>query len=164
MIEAAGASLLYNPPYSPDFNPIEQAFSKLKALLRKAAERTIHGLWNAIGRILDLYSPAECANYLANAGYDADRSKTALAPYSAPSPTLPGDTITVPVPHAFARSSRWPRCVYGGQRRSVAVVGLPILVRMPQTLEAFSFSNDVTAVTSCPFANGFGSSTLLGTP
>ena len=72
MIEAAGASLLYLPPYSPDFNPIEQAFSKLKAHLRKAAERTIHGLWNAIARILDLYSPAECANYFANAGYDAD--------------------------------------------------------------------------------------------
>ena len=72
MIEAAGASLLYLPLYSSDFNPIEQAFSKLKAHLRKAAERTIHGLWNAIARILDLYSPAECANYFANAGYDAD--------------------------------------------------------------------------------------------
>ena len=71
-IEAAGAKLLFLPPYSPDFNPIEQAFSKLKAHLRKAAERTIHGLWNAIGRILDLYSPQECANYFANAGYDAD--------------------------------------------------------------------------------------------
>ena len=71
-IEAAGATLLLLPPYSPDFNPIEQAFSKLKAHLRKAAERTIHGLWNAIGRILDLYSPQECANYFANAGYDAD--------------------------------------------------------------------------------------------
>ena len=58
--------------HSPDFNPIEQAFSKLKAHLRKAAERTIHGLWEAIGRILDLYSPQECANYFANAGYDAD--------------------------------------------------------------------------------------------
>lgn len=72
MIEAVGASLLYLPPYSPDFNPIEQAFSKLKAHLRKAAERTIHGLWNTIGRILDLYSPVECANYFANCGYDAD--------------------------------------------------------------------------------------------
>lgn len=72
MIEAAGASLLYLPPYSPDFNPIEQAFSKLKAHLRKAAARTIHGLWNAIGRILDLYSPAECANFFAKCGYDAD--------------------------------------------------------------------------------------------
>ncbi len=71
-IEAAGARLLFLPPYSPDFNPIEQAFSKLKAHLRKAAERTIHGLWDAIGRILDLYSPQECANYFANAGYDAD--------------------------------------------------------------------------------------------
>jgi transposase len=71
-IEAAGARLLFLPPYSPDFNPIEQAFSKLKAHLRKAAERTIHGLWNAIGRILDLYSPQECANYFENAGYDAD--------------------------------------------------------------------------------------------
>jgi len=65
LIEAAGASLLFLPPYSPDFNPIEQAFSKLKAHLRKAAERTIHGLWTAIGRILDLYSPQECANYFA---------------------------------------------------------------------------------------------------
>lgn len=72
MIEAVGANLLYLPPYSPDFNPIEQAFSKLKAHLRNAAERTIHGLWNAIGRIIDLYSPAECANYFTNAGYDAD--------------------------------------------------------------------------------------------
>jgi transposase len=78
-IEAAGAKLLFLPPYSPDFNPIEQAFSKLKAHLRKAAERTIHGLWNAIGRILDLYPPHECANYFANAGYDAAWSKTALA-------------------------------------------------------------------------------------
>ena len=71
-IEAAGAKLLFLPPYSPDFNPIEQAFSKLKAHLRKAAERTIHGLWDAIGRILDLYSPQECTNYFANAGYGAD--------------------------------------------------------------------------------------------
>jgi transposase len=71
-IEAAGARLLFLPPYSPDFNPIEQAFSKLKAHLRKAAERTIHGLWDAIGRILDLYPPQECANYFVNAGYNAD--------------------------------------------------------------------------------------------
>ena len=64
-IEATGATLRFLPPYSPDLNPIEQAFSKLKAHLRKAAERTIHGLWNAIGRILDLYAPQECANYFA---------------------------------------------------------------------------------------------------
>lgn len=71
-IESIGATLLFLPPYSPDLNPIEQAFSKLKAHLRKAAERTIHGLWNAIGRILDLYSPQECANYFAACGYNAD--------------------------------------------------------------------------------------------
>ena len=71
MIEAAGATLLYLPPYSPDFNPIENAFAKLKALLRKAAERTVDGLWSAIGRSLDTFTPAECRNYFAAAGYDA---------------------------------------------------------------------------------------------
>jgi transposase len=70
-IEAAGARLLFLPPYSPNFNPIEMAFSKLKAHLRKAAERTIHGLWDAIGRIVDLYSPEECSNYFAAADCDA---------------------------------------------------------------------------------------------
>lgn len=69
-IEAAGAKLLYLPPYSPDLNPIENAFSKLKALLRTAAERTIEGLWNAIGRCLDLFKPHECANYFEAAGYE----------------------------------------------------------------------------------------------
>ena len=68
-IEAAGARLLYLPPYSPDFNPIEQAFSKLKALLRKAAERTIDALWNTIGYIIDLFSRDECKNYFINSGY-----------------------------------------------------------------------------------------------
>ena len=72
VIEAAGASLLYLPPYSPDFNPIENAFSKLKALLRKAAERTVEGLWAAIGRLVDLFTLQECANYFAAAGYDPD--------------------------------------------------------------------------------------------
>ena len=71
MIEAAGARLLYLPPYSPDFNPIENAFAKLKALLRKAAERTVAGLWDAIGRLVDAFTPDECANYFAAAGYDA---------------------------------------------------------------------------------------------
>ncbi len=69
-IEAAGASLLYLPPYSPDFNPIENAFAKLKAMLRKAAERTIDGLRSAIGRIIDTFNPTECANYFAAARYD----------------------------------------------------------------------------------------------
>ena len=68
-IEARGAQLLYLPPYSPDLNPIEQAFAKLKALLRAAAERSVDGLWKAIGRLLGRFSPAECANYLANSGY-----------------------------------------------------------------------------------------------
>ena len=72
MIEATGAKLLYLPPYSPDLNPIENAFAKLKALLRKAAERTVEGLWQAIGRLVDLFPPAECANYFAATGYDAD--------------------------------------------------------------------------------------------
>ena len=71
LIEAAGARLLYLPPYSPDFNPIENAFAKLKALLRKAAQRTVDGLWTVIGRLLNLFTPRECANYFAAAGYDA---------------------------------------------------------------------------------------------
>ncbi len=69
-IEAAGASLLYLPPYSPDFNPIENAFAKLKAMLRNAAVRTIDGLWSTIGRVIDTFTPTECANYFAAAGYD----------------------------------------------------------------------------------------------
>ena len=70
-IEAVGAQLLYLPAYSPDFNPIELAFAKLKALLRSAAARTIPDLWDAIRRSLDRFSPAECRAYLAAAGYDA---------------------------------------------------------------------------------------------
>jgi transposase len=72
LIEAAGASLVFLPPYSPDFNPIEKAFSKLKALLRKAAERTVEGLWRSIGRISETFSPTECANYFKACGYDPD--------------------------------------------------------------------------------------------
>lgn len=68
-IEKRGAKLLYLPPYSPDLNPIEQAFSKLKALLRAAKERTIDGLWSRIGNLLDRFSPAECQNYITNCGY-----------------------------------------------------------------------------------------------
>ena len=69
-IEAAGAEILFLPPYSPDLNPIEMAFAKLKALLRKAAERTVNGLWDAIARILKTFQPQECENYFAAAGYD----------------------------------------------------------------------------------------------
>ena len=68
-IAAAGASLLYLPPYSPDLNPIEHLFAKLKALLRKAAARTKDQLWSTIGRLLDTCSSAECANYLDHCGY-----------------------------------------------------------------------------------------------
>lgn len=71
-IERAGAILLFLPPYSPDFNPIEQAFSKLKALLRKAAARTVVTLEAAIATALDAFTPQECANYFANSGYEPD--------------------------------------------------------------------------------------------
>ena len=71
-IARAGATLLYLPPYSPDFNPIENAFAKLKALLRKAAARTIDELWDAIRDALPAFSPAECANYFTAAGYEPD--------------------------------------------------------------------------------------------
>jgi transposase len=68
-IECAGARLLYLPPYSPDFNPIEQAFAKLKALLRKAAARTVDDLWAAIAVALKAFTSAECKNYFVNSGY-----------------------------------------------------------------------------------------------
>jgi transposase len=62
-IEDAGARLLFLPPYSPDFNPIENAFAKLKALLRARAERAISALWDAVGSLIDAFAPSECANY-----------------------------------------------------------------------------------------------------
>ena len=71
LIEAAGARLRYLPPYSPDFNPIENAFAKLKALLRTAAVRTIPALWAAIREAFNCFKPDECRNYLVAAGYDA---------------------------------------------------------------------------------------------
>lgn len=71
-IEAAGAELRFLPPYSPDFNPIEMAFSKLKSFLKKTAARTKDDLWEAIGRGTDLFTPAECQNYFAAAGYNLE--------------------------------------------------------------------------------------------
>jgi transposase len=68
-IRAVGASVLYLPPYSPDLNPIEQFFAKLKALLRKTAARTKEALWEAVGQHLDEFTPEECQNYLAHCGY-----------------------------------------------------------------------------------------------
>ena len=71
-VEARGARLRFLPPYSPDFNPIENAFAKLKALLRKAAERTVKGLWTAVGDLLNAFTPAECANSFSATGYEPD--------------------------------------------------------------------------------------------
>ena len=68
-IRATGATLLYLPPYSPDFNPIEKFFSKLKALLRKAAKRSIDALWKEIGDLLNAVTPDECSNFFASCGY-----------------------------------------------------------------------------------------------
>jgi len=68
-IRAAKAKLFFLPAYSPDLNPIEQAFAKMKTLLRKADARTIDDTWRTIGALFDCFSPTECANYLRNAGY-----------------------------------------------------------------------------------------------
>jgi transposase len=75
-IGAAGARLLFLPPYSPDLNPIEQVFAKLKALLRTAATRTVDALWRTIGQLLDAFTPTQCANYLAHAGYVPSNRET----------------------------------------------------------------------------------------
>lgn len=75
-IVETGAQLRYLPPYSPDFNPIENAFSKLKHLLRSAAERTVEALWNAVGRLLDHFPAQECLRYIRHAGY-GPRTKAA---------------------------------------------------------------------------------------
>ncbi len=71
-IEAAGAELRFLPPYSPDFNPIEMAFAKLKAFLKKTAARTVDDLWDAIAHGIETFTPTECENYLAAAGYDRE--------------------------------------------------------------------------------------------
>ena len=71
-IEAVGATVRFLPPYSPDFNPIEKAFAKLKALLRRAAERSVDALQKTIMRLARLFTPTECANFFAACGYDQD--------------------------------------------------------------------------------------------
>ena len=70
-VRAAGAHLLFLPPYSPDLNPIEMMFAKLKALFRKADRRTVEEAWREVGRLIDLFGPNECAAYLRHAGYGA---------------------------------------------------------------------------------------------
>jgi transposase len=69
-IRQTGAHLLFLPPYSPDLNPIERVFAKLKTLLRKADERSIAAVWHRIGALLPFFSPSECASYISHAGYD----------------------------------------------------------------------------------------------
>lgn len=73
-LKAAGCQLVYLPPYSPDLNPIEQLFAKLKTLLRKHGERTIDALWTRIGQLVGEFSPDECLNYLRHCGYTANQS------------------------------------------------------------------------------------------
>jgi transposase len=71
ILRQAGARLIFLPAYSPDLNPIEQVFAKLKTILRKADERTVDGVWQRIGQLLQCFTPAECSRYLQNAGYAA---------------------------------------------------------------------------------------------
>ena len=68
-IEGVGAQVAYLPPYSPDFNPIEQVFAKLKSLVRSAKQRTVEGLWSLLGQLLDRFPPTECRNYFRHCGY-----------------------------------------------------------------------------------------------
>ena len=75
-IEQAGGRVVYLPPYSPDFNPIEQAFAKLKWLVRSAKERTVDGLWTLLGKLTDRFPPTECRNYFRNSGYATTSGKT----------------------------------------------------------------------------------------
>ncbi len=70
-IEAVGARVVFLPPYSPDFNPIENAFAKLKRLVRTAGKRTIDELWSFLGQAIDVFVPSECANYFRHCGYNA---------------------------------------------------------------------------------------------
>jgi transposase len=73
MVEGAGATLLYLPPYSPDFNPIEMAFAKLKQLMRSAAHRAVDALWRDVQRMLDLITPSDAANFVRHCGYTLNR-------------------------------------------------------------------------------------------
>ena len=77
-IESVGAKVLYLPPYSPDLNPIEQVFSKLKAMLRKLRSRTIENLWKSLGELCDIFTPKECYHYYKNAGYGKIKKSTPM--------------------------------------------------------------------------------------
>jgi len=73
-IESVGANVMFLPPYSPDLNPIEKLFAKLKALLRTSAERTIEDLWKRVGELVEMFSPQECLNYIHSCGYTANQT------------------------------------------------------------------------------------------
>jgi transposase len=87
-IRAAGAKLFFLPPYSPDLNPIEQVFAKLKTLLRKAEERTVEDTWRRIGQLLQCFAPHECAAYITNAGYASTRTEKTLGPIALAPPPI----------------------------------------------------------------------------
>jgi len=74
-IEAVGATIRYLPPYSPDLNPIEKLFAKLKTLLRRAATHSVEALWDQVGALLDHFSPQECSNYFSSSGYVIDPAR-----------------------------------------------------------------------------------------
>ena len=123
LIEAAGASLRFLPPYSPDFNQIEKAFSRLKAMLRKAGERPIGGLRDLIGRLVDLFKPTECANYFSSCRYD-DWRPDRLA--------YPGSSLRQAVRRRAARL-RSPRAANGpGRCTDHARVGTRMRTPAPQ--------------------------------
>ena len=104
-IKAAGAFLLYLPPYSPDLNPIELAFSKLKALLRKAAARSVEDLWRVIGKLLDDFSPQECINFFRHAGYHL--GFVCVSPDLIRGPAIM-QSATCPWIPALRRGAPWP--------------------------------------------------------
>ena len=118
IIEAAGAELRYLPPYSPDLNPIEQGFSKLKAHLRKAQERSIDALWQRIGKLLDLFRPDQCANFFANAGYARTRPDSALDRPATPNTNIPRRCGGCRRPSVCCNPRPVRRRAYGRRRRS----------------------------------------------
>lgn len=114
ILKERGGWFLFLPPYSPDLNPIEMAFAKLKAHLRRIGARTIDALWRAAGSICELYSPEECWNYLEAAGYAPDQRLDALeAVRKTASPPHPfhrtgGENPALPCPTAFIGRPKWP--------------------------------------------------------
>ncbi len=141
-IEVAGATLYYLPPYSPDLNPIENAFAKQKAMLRKAAARTLDELWQAIRDALSQFTPAECANYIIAAGWSAEEKARILADSFAPGAKV----SEVALRHGVNRGLLWTwRC----QARKRAAVGAPAFVPL-RVLEEDGASRISPAVSAPP--------------